>query len=810
MRLSASNHRLTDFRKDASRVVPALSDHDPDPLVNPEIKSIGREYINMNRYVGKRVERIDALAKVTGKAVYCDDINFSSMLYGAVLRSPIAHAKLLSIETTEAWKVPGVEAVVTGKDFPFIFGTMIKDQPFLAIDRVRYIGEPIVAVAADSEAAAQEAVKKIIVKYQELPAVFDTREAIKKEAVIIHEDMASYFGTQFFNAVPGTNICTVKHYTHGDIDRGFKASDEIFEDDFYIHAVAHTPMETHVAIAQFNEKDGGLTVWTPTDGPYRRAKEIGDSLNIPLNKIRIISAYSGGGFGGKGNLVAETTAVALAKFTNGKPVKMVFSREEELTASQARISAHIKLTTGIKKDGTLVARKAKLLWDNGAYSSKAPDVAARGALTIFGPYRIPHLELHSSLVYTNNQISGAYRGYGTTQVTMACESQMDIMAEKLGLSPLDIRLKNVYLEGDLHINGQVLHGIGVKDTLEKACAGIDWNKTNQPTSSHIRRGIGVATTIKGTATPTNSNCLIKVHHDGSIAVICSTVEVGAGEHTVLAQIAAESAGVPISDVSMPHPDTMYSPYDFGVTSSRTTFHMGNAVRMAGQAAKKKILNLAAEVLNTDVDCLDLIEGQIIDRQSDVQLSIKEIMRRKYGARGGTLMAEGHYTPEGSPLLKASPGAEKMSSIFWKFATHAIEIEVDIETGMVKVLKVVAAHDVGKAINPVGCEQQIEGAVIMGISNTLLEEFKIDRGRILNDTLADYKLATIQDLPEIVSILVESPHKEAPYGAKGIGEPAAAPTAPAIANAIQNAIGVRIKELPITPDKILDALSKNQI
>jgi CO/xanthine dehydrogenase Mo-binding subunit len=759
----------------------------------------------MHTYVGKPLPRIDALDKVIGKAAYCADINLPGMLYGAVLRSPVAHADIVELETSEAWKVPGVKAVVTGKNFPFFFGTMIKDQPFLSIDRVRYIGEPVAAVAADSEAAAQEAVEKIIFRYDELPAVFDPREAVGKAAIILHKDMISYPGSKFYDAIPGTNICTVRKYALGDIDKGLAESDEIFEDEFYIHAVAHSPIETHVGIAQFFEEDGRMSVWSPTDGPHRRAKEISEALNIPENKVRIISSYSGGGFGGKGNLVAEAVAIALAKFTRGRPVKIVFSREEELCASQTRIAVFIKLTTGAKKDGTLIARKAELLWDNGAYSSKAPDVAVRGALAVFGPYRIPHLQLFSQLVYTNKEISGAYRGYGTTQVAMACESQMDIIAEKLGMDPLAIRLKNIFMEGDQYINGQVLHGVGLKDTLEKACAEIRWNEPVKTAEANLRRGKGIAVTIKGTATPSNSCCFIKVHHDGSVVVICSSVEIGGGQKTVLAQIAADTIGVPLSSISVPHSDTSYSPYDFGVTSSRTTFHMGNAVRLAGQKARRKILELAAEVLKTSSENLNLTDGQIVVNKSSRQFTINDIMTRKYGGRGGTILAEGQYTSEGSPLLKAMPGVEKMSSIFWKFATHAVEVEVDIETGIVKVLRVIAAHDVGKAINPMACEQQVEGAVVMGISNTLYEEFKMDNGRILNDTLADYKLATMQELPEIIPILVESVQQGGPFGAKGIGEPAAAPTAPAIANAIYNAIGIRIKELPITPEKILSAL-----
>ncbi len=761
----------------------------------------------MSTYVGKPVARIDALEKVTGQAVYCGDIDLPGMLYAATLRSPLPHARIEHVDVSGALKVVGVKAVVTGKAFPYIFGTMIKDQPFLATDRVRYVGEPVAAVAAESELAAQEAVERIKVAYTELPAVFDLKDAVADGAPIIHEKMDTYAGASFYHCVPGTNICAVREYDHGDVTAGFAASDEIFEDEFFVHAVAHTPMETHTAIAKYSPADNGITLWSPTDGPHRRVKELSDALGIPASRIRLLSAYSGGGFGGKGNLVAEAVAIALARFTRGRPVKVTYSREEELCASQTRLGALIRLKTGVKKDGTLVARSADLLWDNGAYSSKAPDVAIRGALTIFGPYRIPHIQLRSRLVYTNKEISGAFRGYGTTQVTMACESQMDIIAEKLGIGPLEIRYRNCYAEGDKYINGQVLHSVGLRETLEQAASTIGWDEPQKEPQGSRYRGRGIATTIKGTATPSDSCCFVKVHHDGSVNVICSTVEIGAGEKTIVAQIAADAIGVPLDAISVPHSDTFISPYDFGVTSSRTTFHMGNAVKLAGQKARQKIIELAGQVLKRPPDDLDIVDGNIIIRGESESVTFKELMTRKYGGRGGSIIAEGNYTPEKSSLLAAEPGLEKMSSIFWKFATHAIEVEVDTETGIVKVLKVAAAHDVGRAINPMGCEQQIQGAVVMGLSTALFEEFKRDNGRVLNDTLADYKLATIQDLPRIIPLLIESFHQEGPHGAKGIGEPAAAPTAPAIANAIYDAIGVRITELPITPDKILAALEK---
>ncbi|MDO9209417.1 MAG: molybdopterin-dependent oxidoreductase [Deltaproteobacteria bacterium] len=761
------------------------------------------------RYVGKSVVRVDGLEKVTGRAVYSVDVELPGMLYGAVLRSPVAHGRIVGVDVAEARKVAGVRAVVTGKDFPYTFGNMIKDQPFLAFDRVRYVGEPVVAVAAETELAAQVAVGRVRVEYEELPAVFDPREAIAKGAPLIHEHLEEYFHLPRYEIVPGTNICVLRTYSLGDMEKGFAEADEIVADDYYAHPVAHTPMEPHAAVAQYLPFTEEFTIWSSTDRPHTIAKELAAALGTSLNKVRYISTYSGGGFGGKGTMVAEAIAVALARFTKGRPVKVVLSREEELTASQTRVGAYLKLTTGVKRDGTITARKAEMIWDSGAYASWAPDVAFRGALQIMGPYRVPNLELRSRLVYTNKEISGAYRGFGTTQVTWACEVHMDSIAEKLGLDPLEIRLKNGYVEGDPYINGQILRGVGMKETLKRASREIGWGEAKPSLGGSKRRGKGIAVTIKPTATPTESYCFIKLYDDGGVTLLSSAVEVGCGQKTVLAQMAADTIGVPLASISVPQSDTHLSPYDLGVCSSRTTYHMGNAVIMAGMEVRKKILKFAGEILEADPESLNLSEGKIFQKGAgEARISLKELLAKKIGGRGGSiLVGEGHYTPVGSPLLAALPGREGMSSIFWMFATHAAEVEVDTETGIVKVLKVAAAHDVGKAIHPVLCEQQIEGSVIMGLSNTLFEEFKMEKGRILNDTLSDYKVASTLDTPEIVSIIVETEHPEAPFGAKGVGEPAAAPTGPAIANAIFDAIGVRFKDLPITPEKVLSALSE---
>jgi len=754
--------------------------------------------------VGKSVPRLDALDKVTGRAIFGVDVKLPGMLYGATLRSPVAHAKIVDLDVSRARKARGVRAVVTGRDLPFMFGPLIKDQPFLAIDRVRFVGEPVAAVAADTEAAAQEALERISVKYEDLPAVFEIREAKAEGAPVLHPRMADYDRSPALKIVPGTNICNVSTYSLGDVNAGFAEADEIIEDEFDVHSVAHTPMEPHAAVAQYSSMRDYYTIWASVDRPFRTASILADALNLPMNQVRYICHYVGGGFGGKSTLVAEAVAVVLARFTDGRPVKVVLSREEELTASQTRVAACMRLKTGVKKDGTIIARRAEIWWGGGAYASAAPSVAVLGARTIFGPYRIPNLELTSKLVYTNRQPCGPYRGFGTTQVTWACEVQMDIIAERLGIDPLEIRLKNCYVEDDAYINGQLLHSVGLKETLERASQEIGWGKTTQRSSGTKRRGKGIATTIKGTYTPSDSYALIKMNQEGSVIVMACTPEIGAGQKTVLAQIAAEAIGVPLSSISMARPDTLTMPYDFAVASSRTTYHMGNAICIAAREVRQKILEYAGNFLQVDAARLSLNEGKIFQEGVGQVATLQSVLTQALG-RGGDIIGQGHYTPKDSRLLDASAGLKGMSSIFWTFATQAVEVEVDTETGVVKVLKVAAALDVGQAINPTGCEQQIEGAVVMGVSNALFEEFKHESGIIQNDSLHDYKLVSTLDIPEVTSVIVEAPHQEGPFGAKGVGEPAAAPTAPAIANAIFDAVGIRIRQLPITAEKVFMAL-----
>jgi carbon-monoxide dehydrogenase large subunit len=751
------------------------------------------------------VPRVDSVAKVTGGAVYAVDIAMPGMLHGAVLRSPHPHARIVSIDRSRARSAPGVKAVVTGSDFPLLFGSAIKDQPFLAIDRVRYVGEPVVAVAAESEVEAQEALDLISVEYEELPAVVDMTAALDPDAPLVHPDLHTY-KRGGHEIVPHTNINTLYRYSRGDVDAGFAAADLVIEGVYSAHALSHVALEVHTAIAEYDAGSGGYTLWVSTDRPFLLRNELAEGLGLRSTQVRLIVAEVGGSFGGKGVPIAEAIAVVLARNSGGRPVRVEFTREECLIASQLRVPAIMKLKTGVTRDGLMIARSAEVLWDSGAYTAYTVGVAIRGSQTIVGPYRVPNLRILSRQVYTNKAITGSYRGYGTTQVTWACETQMDEIAAQLNLDPVDIRLKNGYVEGDSYLNGQIMSSVGLTETIVRTAAEIGWGSVEREPAPHLRRGKGIATMIKPTMTPSSSNVTINMEQDGHVLVICAAPEIGAGQDTVLAQIAADAIGIPLSDVSIPATDTALTPYNGPVASSRTTYHMGNAIVSAGAEIRDEILKLAADVFGIDVEELVLRDGSVYEVDGKFKIALKDLLA-KFAGEGLSLTVGSRFSSAQSPMLKADPGEEWMSSIFWMLCTQAAEIEVDIETGVIRVIKVAAAADVGKAINPMLVEQQIEGGVVMGLSNGILESFSIRDGRIENGSLADYKVATIQDLPEIVPIIVESVHEEAPYGAKGVGEPAAAATPPAIANALYDAIGVRIRDLPVTPEKVLAALAE---
>lgn len=756
--------------------------------------------------------------KVTGRTVYGYDLKLPGMVHGKAVLSSRPHARIIRIDLEEARKLPGVLTIVTGRDLPFIHGESVKDKPFLAIDKVRFIGEPVAAVAAVDEETAQKAASLIRVEYEELPAYFDPKEAMKSGAHPIHEHYDSYEKAPFIRSAPFPNICHYSRLRYGSVEQGFSQSDLIFEERYEVPTIQHAAMEPHSAIAQVDE-NGKVVLWVANDAPHRAQTELAEALKLPLEKIRFINPYQGGGFGSKGGLKVEPLAVALALQLKGRPVRIKFNREETFTSTLTRHEAIIDIKSGVKKDGTLVAREMKIIWGTGAYAEKGPTVCIRGSMPAPGPYRIPHVKVDGYAVYTNKAVAGSFRGYGIPQGAWACEQHMDMIAQALAIDPLEIRLKNIFVEGDETYWGERLHGVGLKETLLKAAEAIEWGKKDQGIKglrveglkgSRVKRGKGIACISKPTRTPTTSNAYVQVAGDGTVQVFASTVEIGQGANTILAMIAAEELKAPIDWVTVAQPDTDITPFDASTTSSRSTYHMGNAVRFAAIDAREKLVEIAAPMLEAERHALLVENGKICLRDApQMALTFGEVIRRRFGANG-SLQGRGSYTFTAGKDLDPETGQSSRASAFYMYAAQAAEVEVDEETGKVRVLRISAAHDVGKAINPLNCIQQIEGGLVMGYGAALHEQLITDaNGRILNPSFLDYHLPTSLDIPELIPIIVEAPEAEGPYGAKGLGEPGLAPTAAAIGNAVFDAIGVRIRELPLTPERVYRALQQQK-
>lgn len=757
--------------------------------------------------IGSGIPRQDVLEKVTGAARYGSDLKLPGMLYGKTLRSKIAHGDIISINTEKAKKLPGVKAVVTGKDFFATYGPQIKDQPFLAYPRVRYMSEPIAAVAAIDPDIAEEAISLIEVEYKELPAILDPQKAMEPGTPLIHESLSIHETLPELKGVvrpvENTNICTHFKLRKGNVEKGFEESYYVSEDTFINQMVNHCPMETHSAIAQF-DINGRLTIWTGTQSPFIIRSIMAETLNIPESKIRVIIPYLGGGFGTRGYPNIETLAIALAKFTNNKPVKVVFNREEVFVGSVVKHPCIVKIKTGVTRDGFIIARKVEAIFDTGAYADCGPNVCKNGSFQATGPYKIPNAWVDGYCVYTNKISAGAFRGYGVPQVTWASESQLDMIADKLGIDPLEIRLKNAVEEGDESVTGEILHSVGLKESLREVAKTLDWDTRKKGN----KRGVGIASMFRNTSASTTSTAIVKVNDDGTVNIFSSSVEMGQGSNTILTQIVAEELGVKLNKIFLVQPDTDITPFDQKTTASRSAYHMGNAVRLAACEARRKLLIIASEILEASPDDLIIKDEKIFVKGSpEKSITIGDAIKKHTGGKGGIIVGESTFSPKGIIPLDNETGQSPKPTIFWMYGAHGAEVEVDTETGLIHVTRLIGAHDVGKAINPVNCQQQIEGGLVMGLGGTLYEEVKFEDGRILNPNLLDYKISTCADVPNIKSLIIEAPHDEGPYGAKGLGEPVLAPTPAAIANAVYDAIGVRIKDLPITAEKILAALKK---
>ena len=776
--------------------------------------------------VGKSLPRKDAYEKVTGKALYPTNLELPGMLHAKILRSPYAHAKILSIDTSKAEAYPGVEAVITYKDIPDRrYGYGLNDQPMLARDKVRYIGEPVAAVAAKDVDTAEEALELIDVKYKELPAIFDVEEAFKPDCpVVLHEDYAKYELTFFPPAKMDAKRPNVANHfiiRKGDVEKGFKEADYVLEGKFKTPRQQHVPMEPHAAMARI-ENDGSVTVWASSQQPSLLTNQISTLLDIPPSKIRVIVPYLGGGFGNKTQLKAEGVCIALAKKT-GKPVKCVFTREEVNCGTTSRGGTVSRVKIGVKKDGKIVAMECEILYSSGAYSGDAFVYSTRGPFEAAGTYKIPNLKLDSYLVYVNEPVSGAFRGFGNPELNWGIEIMMSQAADKIGMDRAKFRKINLLREGDESGFGEIMHSLGTEECLEKTMEELAWDKMLKKEEGIWKRGKGIALGNKYSIAPSASYATLKVHVDGTIEVRISAIEIGQGSTTILAQIAAEYFGLPLDKIKMVVSDTAVTPFDFGTVSSRITYHVGNAILKACEGLKKQICELAARKIDVKPEDLDVKGGKIFSKHDpSKKIGIEDLFSPtlgmghigKYAEVGGELIQSATFF---SKMGKMDPATNQLlnkhekSCSFWMEIANGAIVDVDTETGEVKVRKFVNACDVGRAINPMLVEGQLDGGGVgMGLGLGLWEEMIFKDGKIMNSNFIDYKLPRARDLPSVkdtVPIIVETPHREGPYGAKGIGEATMICAPAAVADAIHDATGVWITELPMTSEKLYNLLHK---
>jgi len=748
--------------------------------------------------IGKRVPRIDGIEKATGTAKYLGDLKIAGMLYGKILRSPYPHAKILKVDPSKAEKVKGVRAVVTGKDTKGIRLCVIPhlgNKPPLAEDKVRFIGDEIAAVAADSEEIAEEALDLIEVEYEELPGVFDPFEAMKADAVKIHE---------------GGNTAIHISRSYGDVEKALGESDHVFEDRFETQAQLHCCLEPHGCIVHL-DRSGNLTVWITTQIPHPYRKMLADVLRMPLNKVRVVKVFMGGGFGGRFEMdPIEIIAYFLSKKT-GRPVRIINTQDEQFTTGRTRYPMVIDIKTGVKKDGTILARDVKVVTDNGAYNSHGITITMGVGTKCTYLWSVPHVRYEADVVFTNKVYGGAFRGYGNPQITFAIESQMDMISEKLGMDVKDLCLKNANYGGQLTCMGHKVTSCGLKDCIDKAVEAIGWKEKRRKPGD---RGVGIASLMHtgGGVRLLFGDCnlsdvFIKMNNDGTIDLSSGMAEIGQGSDTALAQIAAEELGVRVEDINVMTGDTWTTPQCLGAWGSRELFVAGNAVKMAAGEIRQKLVEEASRMLEARADDLIAKEQKVYVRGNPQKsVSIAQVAMTCYN-RGRILAGRGCYDDPTTYIPDSKTGYGGVPT--YAFGTHAIEVEVDRKTGEVKVLDFVAAHDVGKVINPMMAEGQIEGGGLQGLGYALSEGLVWEEGIVLNPNFQDYRIFYINDVPRIKSIMVESIDPDGPYGAKGLGEPGLVPTAAAVANAIYDAVGVRIKSLPMTPEKILRALKEKE-
>ena len=749
--------------------------------------------------VGAATPRVDGVEKVTGAAKFTGDLPFADLLEAKVLRSSLAHARVISIDTSKAAAMPGVVAILTRDDLRDIdpyYGNCLRDRAVVATDKVRFVGEPVAVVAAESGVIAETALELIDVEYDELPCVGDIDAARAEGSPLLHERQS---GAGEFHEVAGVgeafggNICHRERFTKGDPDELFADVDEIVDETFTFPMIYQYAMEPHSAVARVS--GDGITLWSSSAHPFLVRSELAHMFGYPHAKVEVIVPYVGGAYGSKSYFKIEPLAVAMARKTAGRPVRILQSVTESMLTTR-RHSARVRIKTGIMRDGTLIAREAEVLMDTGAYADNGPRVAKRVISRMLGPYKLDHCKIDVTAFYTNTVPAGSMRSIGGPQSIWAVESHMDTIASRVGIDPLELRMRLLLKRGEVLKPGATAIDAGLRQGTKAAVAQLHWNDRSRTPHS----GVGVAVGVSDSEAMPVSVALIRLLADGSVIVLAGTTEVGQGARTILSQIVAQELSITVDRISLRGTDTITTPFDRSTGASRSTTVMGSAVKMAAEDLRKQLIDAAAEAFNTPTKTITLSGGYT--HCADKKLTYAQVVSKYFGMPGGELIGRGYMRPDGT-LGKTFP-------LFWETGMGGAAVSVDRETGAIKLDEYVTVADVGKAINPVQTEGQDEGATIQGLGNTLFESLEYDNGQPLNANLVDYRVPRFTDLPEsFASVLIENHDGPGPYGAKGMGESGIVSIAPAVGNALYSATGVRIRDLPLTPERVWRALKNTQ-
>jgi CO/xanthine dehydrogenase Mo-binding subunit len=741
--------------------------------------------------IGRSLPRLEGRDKVTGRAEYTHLMQLSGMLHAKIFRSTVAHGRIKSIDTSAARNVPGVYAVYTSDDVRKViaepyYGPAFHDQPILAIGKVHFVGEPVAVVLASDPHVADQAAQQITADYDELPAVFDEVEAAENKT-LVHDELkpaGTFADLKHLKGRKGTNIALDFRLRRGDVDKAFATAANVFEHTFRTQKVLHLPLEPHASIADY--RDDGITIYSSAQGPSFVRTEIARLLGWPENRVRIKVPYLGGGYGGKLYIKLEALATAMSMLAR-RPVKIAHTMEEHFYTITKHPST-FRIKSGLDKDGRIIARKCEVWWNGGAYADIGPRVTQKSGFTASGPYDIDNVSIDSYALYTNLTPAGALRGFGVPQLVWAYESHTDMIARALKRDPLEFRKQNLLRDGRPQATGTILKDTAIEKVLDRIAERLNWKQPFDRGKGVIRRGRGFAVALKAVISPTTSVAIVNVSADGSTTLYCGTVDMGQGSDTAMAQMVGEVLNMPAESVRVVPRDTDVTPYDMGTLGSRSLFHMGHAVRLAAEEARTKIGDLRRELAEP--------EGS--------NASLADLFRKKYGMQAGNIVGTGIYKPDYIP--PDANGLTTNATPFWMVAGSGVEIEVDTETGHVCITRLINVADVGKTINPKIVETQLSGASLMQLGFSMFEKMHIDGGQVTNASLADYKIPGFHDVPPVMeNEAIDTYQSNGPYGAKGVGELATFGLSPAIANAIDDAVGVRLTELPLTAEAVFRAL-----